>query len=66
MIDVQIDRDEKVKHGVPVAAGSNQEIVRQLEAGTNKAGAIGVVLLYGTIFGVSAWNFIRVVLHLAK
>ena len=66
MIDVQIDREEKLRRSVPVLAESNQEVVRQLEAGSDKTGAIGVVLLHGTIFGVSAWNLIRVVLHLAK
>jgi hypothetical protein len=66
MIDVQIDQEEKVRRGALAVAESGQEVVRQRGAETDRTGAIGAVLLYATIFGGSAWNLIRVILHLAK
>jgi hypothetical protein len=62
---VQAEREEITRHRVPIAAKSSQE-PRHREVGSGKTDLIGVVLLYGVLFGLAAWNVIRIGLHFGK
>lgn len=62
MIEVQMEREERVKrHVVSVADSNPKAAVQPRTAEKDHTGLPALIFFYCAVFGLSAWNAIRVV-----
>jgi hypothetical protein len=66
MIDVQIEHKERVKRHVSVAERNPAAAASPTGVENDNTGLPAVIFFYFAVFGLSAWNVIRVVSYLLQ